>query len=268
VFTEDAMHLPTKQSDAITDVAFKSRSLTELFLQNLLPTGKPIEINVSNDLFEGQPNTRLFLIAEGQVYYRVRGKLVAILEEGDLIGLTRSLNLNEGLFSCIETVQLVPYERDELIAHVNSDFKLQKNWTHYLVCNMAFYQQALAQEIRAEFQPQAGFVHFHKGEVIITQGDVADKVYTLLDGSADAICDGVKVGEVLPNEIFGALAVFTRQTRIASVIATSDCSVLSVRKEEFVDLIDHQPQICLGLIEEMASKINQLNTQLLAKHHD
>jgi signal-transduction protein with cAMP-binding, CBS, and nucleotidyltransferase domain len=259
------MHLPTKQSDSISDVAIKSRSLTELFLQNLLPVGNPVEITVSNDIFANQPSTRLFLITEGQVFYRVRGKLVAILEEGDLIGLTRSLNLNEGVFSCIENVQLMPYERDELIAHVNSDLKLQKNWVHYLVCNIAFYQQALAQEIRAEFQPQAGFIHFHQGEVIIQQGDEADKVYTLLDGSADAVCDGVKVGEVNTNEIFGALAVFTRQPRIASVIATSDCTVLAVRKEEFVDLIDHQPQICMGLIEEMASKINQLNNQLLAK---
>lgn len=256
------MHLPTKQSDSITDIAIKSRSLTELFLQNLLPTGNPVEFSVSNDIFEGQLNTRLFLIAEGQVFYRVRGKLIAVFEEGDLVGLTRSLNLNEGLFSCIEPVALIPYERDELIAHVNLDAKLQKNWTHYLVANIAFYQQSLAQEIRAEFQPQAGFVHFSEGETIIKQGDEADKVYTLLDGSADAICDGVKVGDINANEIFGALAVFTRQTRIASVVATSDCTVLAVRKEEFVDLIDHQPQICLGLIEEMATKINQLNNQL------
>jgi len=259
------MHLPTKQSDSITDIAIKSRSLTELFLQNLLPSGAPIEFNASNDVFALQPNTRLFLINEGQVFYRVRGKLVAILEEGDLIGLTRSLSLNEGSFSCQEPTQLIPYERDELIAHVNSDVRLQKNWTHYLVCNIAFYQQALTQEIRAEFQPQAGFLHYEAGETIIRQGDEADKVYTLLEGSADAVCDGVKVGEVNTNEIFGALAVFTRQTRIASVIAVTDCTVLAVRKEEFVDLIDHQPQICLGLIEEMASKINQLNNQLLNK---
>lgn len=260
------MHLPTKQSDAITDIAIKSRSLAELLLHNLLPSGKPIDIEVSNDLFDNQPNTRLYLITAGQVFYRVRGKLVAILEEGDLIGLTRSLNLNEGLFSCIDTLVLTPYERDELIAHVNSDFKLQKNWAHYLICNLAFFQHALAQEIRAEFQPQAGFIHFQQGEVIIAQGDLADKVYTLLDGGADAVCDGVKVGEIHPNEIFGALAVFTRQPRMASVIASSDCSVLAVRKEEFIDLIDHQPQVCLGLIEEMATKINQLNAQLLAKH--
>lgn len=160
-------------------------------------------------------------------------------------------------------MRLQPYERDDLIAHVNKDSKSQKNWAYYLGCHLAFYQQALAQEIRAEFQPHAGFLEFNKGETIITQGDEADKVYTLLEGSADAICNGVKVGEINANEIFGTLAVFTRQTRIASVIATSGCTVLAVRKEEFVELIDHQPQICIGLIEEMAAKINQLNTQLI-----
>jgi len=38
--------------------------------------------------------------------------------------------------------------------------------------------------------------------------------------------------------------------------------VLAVRKEEFISLIEYQPQICQGLIEEMASKNNQLNSQL------
>src|SRR5690606_4208817 len=104
---------------------------------------------------------------------------------------------------------------------------------------------------------------FRSGETIIQQGTMADRVYTLLEGTADALCDGVKVGEIHADEIFGALAVFTRQERIASVVASRDCTVLAVRKEEFIDLIDHQPQICVSLIEEMAAKINQLNTQLL-----
>lgn len=257
------MHLPTKQSDAMTDIALKSRNLTDLIVRNLQPSAAPIEPAPSSDIFENQPTTRLFRISEGQVFYRVRGKLVAIFEEGDLIGITRSLNLNEGLFSNTEPTLLVPYDRDDIVAHIANDEKLQRNWTHYLVCIQAFYLQALAQEIRSEFQPQAGFLHFQPGETIIQQGEAADKVYTLLEGSADAVCDDVKVGEVHATEIFGALAVFTRQPRMASVIATSDCTVLAVRKEEFVDLIDHQPQICLGLIEEMASKINQLNGQLL-----
>lgn len=260
------MYLPTKQSESITDAAIKARNLTEILLNNLNPEGPAVTLGSCVDVFSEQPNTRLYRIEEGQIFYRVRGKLVTVFEEGDLIGLNRSLNLNEGTYGCNDQALLAPFDRDQLMAHVVSDVRLQKHWTHYLVCMQAFNQQALAQEIRSEFQPQAGFLHYKAGDVIIKQGEDAEQVYTLLEGSADAVCDNVKVGEVHAGEIFGALAVFTRQPRMASVVATDDCLVLAVRKEEFVDLIDHQPQICLSLIEEMAAKINQLNAQLLNKN--
>ena len=258
------MHLPSKQSDTMTDLAVKQRGLTEVLLAHLPPSGEPLSVDQSDDLFAGQTHTGLLQISEGQVEYRINGKIITLFEQGDLLGLLRSLSLPDGQFSCTSPVIITPYDRDDLISHVNNDPRLQKHWAYYLLCQLSYYQQALAQEIRAEFQPTAGFMHFRAGETIIEQGTVADKVYTLLEGSADATCDGVKVGEVHADEIFGALAVFTRQRRIASVIATSDCTVLAVRKEEFIDLIDHQPQICLGLIEEMAAKVNQLNNQLLA----
>lgn len=258
------MHLPSKQSDTITDLAVKLRGLTEVLLTQLSPSGEPVTVDQSDDLFVGQTHTGLLYVTDGQVECRVNGKIITFFEQGDLLGLPRSLSLPDGQFSCTSPVILTPYDRDDLVNHVNADPRLQKHWAYYLLCQMSFYQQALAQEIRTEFQPTAGFMHFRTGETIIQQGALADKVYTLLEGSADAICDGIKVGEVHADEIFGALAVFTRQRRIASVVATSDCTVLAVRKEEFIDLIDHQPQICLGLIEEMAAKINQLNNQLLA----
>ncbi len=259
------MHLLTKQSDVITDLAFKCRGLTDVLLENLLPCSSPLEITKSADIFADQAATKLFRVREGQVLQSVRNKIVTVFDEGDLIGVARSLSLNEGTFSCTSTTILIPYQRDELIVHVNTNTKLQKNWAYYLICTFSFYQQALAQELRAEFQPRAGFLHFSAGDVIIRQGDTADQVYTLLEGSADALCDNLKVGEIHTGEIFGALAVFTRQPRMATVIATNNCIVLAVRKDEFVDLIDHQPQICMSIIEEMAEKINQLNGQLLAK---
>lgn len=115
-----------------------------------------------------------------------------------------------------------------------------------------------------DYSLMRGFLDFAKGDTIITQGDEADLVYTLIEGSADAVCDGIKVGEIHQNEIFGALAVFTRQPRIASVVASSDCTVMTVGKEDFIRLIYEQPQLSVGLIEEMAAKINHLNNQLLA----
>lgn len=257
------MHFPIKQSELISDLAAKLRGLGELLCAPIAPAEDPFVIPASEDIFADIPPTRLLRIVDGQVDYSLNGKLVMHFAEGDLLGLPRSLNLPQGQFSCKAPVTCVAYERDALVAAVNADLKSQRNWAYYLLCTISVYEQAFTQELRSEFQPSAGFMHYRTGETIIQQGDAAHKVYTLLEGSADAVCDGVKVGEIHANEIFGALAVFTRQPRIASVVASSDCTVLAVRKEEFITLIEHQPQICLGLIEEMAAKINQLNTQLL-----
>lgn len=257
------MHLSTKQSELMSELAAKLRGLSELLCAPVVPADGIFTVAASDDIFADIPPTRLLRIVEGQVDYCLQGKLALHFEEGDLLGLPRSLNLPQGQFRCTTPVKLIAYDRDALVEQANSDLKSQRNWAYYLVCSISYFEQALTQELRAEFQPAAGFLHFRSGETIIQQGEAADRVYTLLEGSADAVRDGVIVGQIHANEIFGALAVFTRQARMASVVATSDCTVLAVRKEEFIALIEHQPQICLGLIEEMAEKINQLNNQLL-----
>ncbi|WP_347330900.1 Crp/Fnr family transcriptional regulator [Marinimicrobium locisalis] len=251
------MHLPHKQSDLITDCAAHLREAGTELLSGLSPAGETTSFGVSHDLLGNGEKDRLWLITEGEAFYRVGGKQVTRHSAGDLIGLERELPVETGVYGCSEPVTLEPYHREEVMG--------QARFAHYLMYANAFYRASLAQEIRAEFQPSAGFMHFMAGETIIHQGSEAHQVYTLLEGKAHALRDGLKVGEINANEIFGALAVFTRQKRMASVVAVSDCTVLAVRKEEFADLVEMQPQICLGLVEELADKINQLNGQLLAQ---
>lgn len=257
------MHLPFKQSDLMSELAATLRDLTHRLCAHVVPAEQPFSISECGDIFVDIAPTRVLLIIEGRVDYYVQNKLVMHFEDGDLLGLPRSLNLPQGHYSCTNPVTVLAYDRDTLVEHANKDLKSQRNWAHFLLCTISCYEQALIREAATEFQPSAGFLHFRRGEIIIQEGDLADRVYTLLEGAADALCDGVKVGDIHPNEIFGALAVFTRQPRMASVIASTDCTVLAVRKEEFIALIEHQPQICSGLIEEMAAKINQLNGRLL-----
>ncbi|MDQ2077683.1 Crp/Fnr family transcriptional regulator [Marinimicrobium sp. ABcell2] len=258
------MHLPHKQSNLLTDLGMQLRESTGRLLSRLTPVGEPITLSKSQDLLATQTTEQVYLITQGQAYFRQGGKLVLRLDTGDLIGLSQALGLSGGQYGTDESLVLTPYSLAHLLELAAQSPTQCQEWTRHLVCASCFYRAALAQEIRAEFQPSAGFMHFSAGETIIQQGTEADRVYTLLEGKAEALCDGVKVGDIRADEIFGALAVFTRQRRMASVVAASDCTVLAVRKEEFIDLVDLQPQICVGLIEEMAAKINQLNAQMLA----
>ncbi|MBU2886114.1 cyclic nucleotide-binding domain-containing protein [Gilvimarinus agarilyticus] len=256
------MQLPTHELEALTDLGQKLHSITRSLMEDLQPASTPVAVPASNQLFANASPATVYLIQDGQINSELNGKRVVVFEKGDLVGLHRMLNLPAGQLTTTDTVTVLPIEREELINHVNSSDSLQKLWSYYLVALSGWYQLALSQEIRKEFQPSAGFLHFSAGETIIHQGDEADLVYTLLEGSADAYCDGIKVGHILSDEIFGALAVFTGQKRIASVIASTACTVLTVRKEEFIELVEHQPHICIGLIEEMAEKIKQLNHQI------
>src|SRR5690606_19516065 len=97
------------------------------------------------------------------------------------------------------------------------------------------------------------------GEELIRQGDEADNVFIIIEGHAEAIVDGQKVGAVQRDEIFGAMAVFTREKRRASVIAAPPCTVMVIPKDQFLGLMHGNPRIAHSLIESMARRIDLLN---------
>lgn len=257
------MHLQENQPEHVSDLATKLRDLTDILVQGM-PRGEPIQVEHSADLFADRPPQQLLLLTAGQVLLERKGKTVLTFDTGDLLGLSKSLQLPEGKLVALDAT-FVSIDRDQLMQHVNASGELQRHWAYYLICLSTYYREAFTLEKRSHFQPSTGFMSFGTGETIIAQGDTANCVYTLLEGSAIATRDGVKVGEIHAEEIFGALAVFTRQARNASVIATSDCSVMAVRKEDFIDFVEDQPHVCLNLIEEMADKINQLNLQIAGR---
>src|SRR5690554_7595414 len=90
------MHLPNKQSDELMNLAINLRELIDPLLAQLPPSGADISIAPSQDLLKDQSAADLFLIREGQVEYRLDGKVITYFEEGDLLGLPGPMNLPAG----------------------------------------------------------------------------------------------------------------------------------------------------------------------------
>ena len=92
--------------------------------------------------------------------------------------------------------------------------------------------------------------------------------FVIIEGHAEAWVDGQKVGDVQKDEIFGAMAVFTREKRSATVIASEPCTVMVIPKDQFLSLMQSNPRIAHSLIESMARRIDLMNkevTQLRAQ---
>ena len=116
----------------------------------------------------------------------------------------------------------------------------------------------------AQIQRPPDLRHFQPGDQIITRGATDNEVFTLLEGGADAVVDGVKVGEILPDEIFGAIAALAGVPRTASVIATHPSIALVLPREEFLQLLNSRPLTVMKLIQDMARALAKTNERLVA----
>lgn len=83
-----------------------------------------------------------------------------------------------------------------------------------------------------------------------------------MDGSADVLVDGQKVGELRQDEIFGAMALFTNERRSATVVAREACRVTAIPQAQFLTLMRKAPQLTHSLIEDMSRHIDLLNKEV------
>lgn len=205
-------------------------------------------------------------VREGLVQISTQGADVLCFEAGDLFSLPRVFGLPHGDATVQPGAELDLIHRDDFVDYVYGDMVRQHHWSNYLLTTLAIYQRVLAHHhLKASVRAPKGFEQVAKGEVMIHEGAQADTVYQLMSGHADVTVKGVKVGEVLEGEMFGAMAVFTGEPRNATVTARTDCTLLSIPKERFVDLIQAKPETAMALLENMSRRITALNEQVIAQ---
>jgi|CXWL01.1.fsa_nt_gi CRP-like cAMP-binding protein len=100
------------------------------------------------------------------------------------------------------------------------------------------------QQIAAMCRPE----RFESGSEIVAQGDTSGRFYLVLEGTADIIVNGAKVGEVGPGGSFGEIAVIDRGPRSASVQATSALQACSVASITLRPLLKEHPEMSYRLL--------------------
>ena len=256
------MYLLGEQPAYADQLIHHLQGLPKKLLAGLAPSGSAIDFEPTEDLNRKLPGDQLFLIQNGLVHALVEDRPLFYLHEGDLLGLRQGIELPSCRYSCEEPLSLVPYQRSEVFRHIYASEERQELFIQYLIGHTALLSEALVRLKQPEIRPATGFKHFAAGEELIHQGDDAEHVFIIIEGHADALVDGHKVGDVQKDEIFGAMAVFTREKRSASVVASEPCTVMVIPKEQFLSLMHSNPRIAHSLIESMARRIDLLNKEI------
>ncbi len=122
---------------------------------------------------------------------------------------------------------------------------------------------------------------FSKGEIIMQEGREGDSMYIVVHGTVEVSKTLImKVGEestkmekVLrrfkaeDNVVFGEMAMIDRGNRSASAVSTTDCTLLEIKREGFLDLIEKRPQmgakILRRIAELLASRVRQSSQDII-----
>ena len=102
---------------------------------------------------------------------------------------------------------------------------------------------------------------YKTGDVIIKEGEQGDKFYILNKGEASAYKNingkDEKVLDYKSGSYFGELALIKNDLRAATIIANTDCNLLSLDRKSFKRL--------LGSIEELLTKNSELYVKYICK---
>lgn len=243
------------------------KRLTKALLEAVELPGIPLEIEATDNVVSrGLENDKIYHIESGSLSARYRGRTVYLLDDGDLL-LPDIAGVGDQevavSYASENGATLAGYPALEFIRRILGNADATKLWTQLLVTQAGMQLRLTASLSDDDTQATPGFEIYNPGDVIIRQGDRADFVFNLTEGSAEVVVDGVTVGGIEEGEIFGAMAVLTNADRTATVMAKSRCSVVKVPKEQFADLIKSNPTTIHTLLIDMANSIVNLNEQLV-----
>jgi CRP/FNR family transcriptional regulator, cyclic AMP receptor protein len=107
---------------------------------------------------------------------------------------------------------------------------------------------------------QRGAVVFAKGDpghglMAVVRGSVRISLPTI--GGREIVLDHIHSGEV-----FGEMALLDGASRSANATASEDCELLVIDRRNFIQFVQHQPEVAAKLLEVLCGRLRHTNEQV------
>ncbi len=134
-------------------------------------------------------------------------------------------------------------------------------------------QHELSEKIAADPAYRALFVSSHRRNVprqrvVIAEGSVSSSLYLLMAGTAavqthDATGNELLLAYLYPGDFFGEMGLFADGgTRCAEIRTRSDCVLLEIPYERFLELTTQHTRLWLDLAGQLAARLRAVNRRL------
>ena len=122
-----------------------------------------------------------------------------------------------------------------------------------------FDKSALAILARALSQTT---VRYERNKVIVKEGQAGVMMYVVLEGRLAVSIRGKLVERIGPGGVFGEMALVDQSPRAANAVADTDCALLAINRNVFVNLVKSEPSFGIALLSAMAERLRNTATAL------
>jgi CRP-like cAMP-binding protein len=111
---------------------------------------------------------------------------------------------------------------------------------------------------------------FAAGTMVMNQGDTGSSMYIVESGECNIHLPGeesrrISLKDIARGEYFGELALFDEMPRSASVLVTTDASLLELGRDTLESFLGRRPQVALTILRTMSARLRETNTMLSAR---
>lgn len=205
----------------------------------------------------------IFWITEGVASYKLNNKVLYYLDKGDCILPNRDWVDNTGEYWSDFAIKVKQVKFDNFMRVLCKDEEALILWNEIKSYQLQCLHRMLNSLISVESTLQPDFENAEEDEVLISQNSAGTDVYTLIEGELEVLVDGVKVGIIESDEIFGALAALTGTKRTATVKSITPSLYMKLPVDRFKELMVNRPNTVLKMIEDLSKTVVALNGKVV-----
>jgi CRP-like cAMP-binding protein len=109
---------------------------------------------------------------------------------------------------------------------------------------------------------EQGTVRYDRGKVIMVQGQAGAFMYVVQEGRVAISIRGTIVERVGPGGVFGEMALVDQGARTANANAETDCVLLAINRQIFLNLVKADPTFGVSLLTAIAERVRNTAASL------
>lgn len=228
---------------------------------------------------------KMYFLVDGEIDLTVNKKLVGVVRKGELFGEMAPITKMPRSATATTTTacRLYSLDKDQLLEALQAAPEFGLLLMSMMITRLrntitllnargalsrveeakdsAVFDKKVLEKLMHELDDSTR-MRYAKDKVIVQEGQAGVLMYVVLEGTVEISIKSNAVGEIGPGGMFGEMALISHEERLASATAKTDCMLLAINRNIFLDLIRTNPKFAVSLLGAVGNRARFMASQL------